>query len=198
MNKKKRAAIYLRVSTANQTTDNQLRELRKVATQRGWQIIDVYEDRGVSGSKGREARPAFDRVHRDAARGEIDVVMAWSIDRLGRSLQHVVVFIAELNQLGVDLYLHQQAVDSSTPSGRAMLSMCGVFAEFERGIIAERVRAGLRRARAQGKQLGRPRVPLEVEQVIRQRRAKGTGILKIAREMGVGVSVVQRVVRQPA
>ena len=124
--------------------------------------------------------------------------MAWSIDRLGRSLQHVVTFMAELSQLGVDLYLHQQAVDSSTPSGRAMLSMCGVFAEFERGIIAERVRAGLSRARAQGKQLGRPRVPLEVEQVIRQRRAKGAGILKIAREMGVGVSVVQRVVRQAA
>jgi DNA invertase Pin-like site-specific DNA recombinase len=198
MNKKKRAAIYLRVSTANQTTDNQLRELRKVASQRGWQIVDVYEDRGISGSKGREARPAFDRVHRDAARGELDVVMAWSIDRLGRSLQHVVAFMAELNQLGVDLYLHQQAVDSSTPSGRAMLSMCGVFAEFERGIIAERVRAGLSRARAQGKQLGRPRVPLEVEQVIRQRRASGLGILKIAREMGVGVSVVQRVVRQAA
>jgi DNA invertase Pin-like site-specific DNA recombinase len=198
MNKKKRAAIYLRVSTVSQTTDNQLRELRRVASQRGWQIVDVYEDRGISGSKGREARPAFDRVHRDAARGELDVVMAWSIDRLGRSLQHVVAFMAELAQLGVDLYLHQQAVDSSTPSGRAMLSMCGVFAEFERGIIAERVRAGLSRARAQGKQLGRPRVPMEVEQVIRQRRAEGTGILKIAREMGVGVSVVQRVVRQAA
>jgi DNA invertase Pin-like site-specific DNA recombinase len=198
MNKKKRAAIYLRVSTASQTTENQLRELRRVASQRGWQIVDVYEDRGISGSKGREARPAFDRVHRDAARGKLDVVMAWSIDRLGRSLQHVVAFMAELNQLGVDLYLHQQAVDSSTPSGRAMLSMCGVFAEFERGIIAERVRAGLNRARAQGKQLGRPRVSSEVEQVIRQHRAKGTGILKIARQMGVGVSVVQRVVRQAA
>jgi len=198
MNKKKRAAIYLRVSTANQTTDNQLRELRKVATQRGWQISDIYEDRGISGAKGREGRPAFDRLNRDAARGELDVVMAWSIDRLGRSLQHVVSFMTELNQLGVDLYLHQQAVDSSTPSGRAMLSMCGVFAEFERGIIAERVRAGLSRARANGKPLGRPRVPLEVEQSIRQRRAKGVGILKIAREMGVGVSVVQRVVRQAA
>lgn len=198
MNKKKRVAIYLRISTASQTTDNQLRELRKVASQRGWQIVDVYEDRGISGSKGREARPAFDRVHRDAARGKLDVVMAWSIDRLGRSLQHVVAFMAELSQLGVDLYLHQQAVDSSTPAGKAMLSMCGVFAEFERGIIAERVRAGLNRARAQGKQLGRPRVSSEVEQVIRQRRATGTGILKIAREMGVGVSVVQRVVRQAA
>jgi DNA invertase Pin-like site-specific DNA recombinase len=198
MNKKKRAAIYLRVSTASQTTENQLRELRKVAAQRGWQIVDTYEDRGISGSKGRDARPSFDRLHRDAARGKFDVVLAWSIDRLGRSLHHVVAFMAELGQLGVDLYLHQQAVDSSTPAGKAMLSMCGVFAEFERGIIAERVRAGLDRARAQGKQLGRPRISLNLEQKIRERRANGTGILKIAREVGVGVSVVQRVVRQAA
>jgi DNA invertase Pin-like site-specific DNA recombinase len=198
MNKKKRAAIYLRVSTSSQTTENQLRELRKVAAQRAWQVVDTYEDRGISGSKGRDARPAFDRLHKDAARGKFDVVLAWSIDRLGRSLHHVVAFMAELGNLEVDLYLHQQAVDSSTPAGRAMLSMCGVFAEFERGIIAERVRAGLDRARAQGKQLGRPRVSLSLEKEIRLRRANGTGILKIAREVGVGVSVVQRVVRQAA
>jgi DNA invertase Pin-like site-specific DNA recombinase len=198
MNKKKRAAVYLRVSTANQTTENQLRQLRKVAAQRGWRVVDVYEDRGVSGAKGRDARPSFDRLHRDAARGKIDIVLAWSVDRLGRSLHHVVAFMAELGQLGVDLYLHQQAVDSSTPAGKAMLSMCGVFAEFERGIIAERVRAGLDRARAQGKQLGRPRISLDLETAIRQRRARGSGILKIAREVGVGVSVVQRVVRQAA
>jgi DNA invertase Pin-like site-specific DNA recombinase len=198
MNKKKRAAIYLRVSTVSQTTENQLRELRKVAAQRGWQIVDIYEDRGVSGSKGRDARPSFDRLHKDAARGKFDFVLAWSIDRLGRSLHHVISFMAELGQLGIDLYLHQQAVDSSTPAGKAMLSMCGVFAEFERGIIAERVRAGLDRARAGGKQLGRPRVPVDLEQEIRQRRANGTGILKIAREVGVGVSVVQRVIRQAA
>jgi DNA invertase Pin-like site-specific DNA recombinase len=160
MNKKKRAAVYLRVSTANQTTENQLRE--------------------------------------DAARGKFDVVLAWSIDRLGRSLLHVVAFMAELGDLGVDLYLHQQAVDSSTPAGKAMLSMCSVFAEFERGMIADRVRAGLDRARAQGKQLGRPRISMDLERAIRQRRATGTGILKIAREIGVGVSVVQRVVRQAA
>jgi DNA invertase Pin-like site-specific DNA recombinase len=198
MTKKKRAAIYLRVSTSSQTTENQLRELRGVAVQRGWHIVDVYEDRGVSGSKGRDSRPSFDRLHKDAARGKFDVVLAWSIDRLGRSLHHVVAFMAEIGQLGIDLYLHQQAVDSSTRSGRAMLSMCGVFAEFERGIIAERVRAGLERARAQGKQLGRPRISDELERAIRQRRAHGTGILKIAREVGVGVSVVQRVIRQAA
>lgn len=195
MNKKKRAAIYLRVSTASQTTENQLRELRKVAEQRGWHVVDVYEDRGISGTKGRDARPSFDRLHKDAARGKFDVVVAWSIDRLGRSLHHVVGFMAELGELGIDLYLHQQAVDSSTPAGKAMLAMCGVFAEFERGIIAERVRAGLDRARAQGKQLGRPRVSMDLERAIRRRRESGIGILKIAREVGVGVSVVQRVVQ---
>lgn len=194
MGKSKRAAIYLRVSTAGQTTANQLRELRKVADQRGWQVTEVYEDHGVSGSKGREQRPGLDRLHRDCARGKVEVVMAWSIDRLGRTLHHVVTLMAELGELGVGLYLHQQAVDSSTPAGRAMLAMCGVFAEFERGMIVERVKAGLARARAQGKRIGRPKVPLQVERAIRQRRAKGIGMVKIARELGVGVSVVQRVV----
>lgn len=193
MGQSKRAAIYLRVSTSGQTTENQRRELEKVAEQRGWIIADIYEDHGISGAKGRDKRPAFDRLYKDAARGKVDVVMAWSIDRLGRSLHHVVAFMAELGELGVDLYLHQQAVDSSTPAGKAMLAMCGVFAEFEREMIRERVNAGLARARAQGKRLGRPKVDASVEHAIRQRRAKGQGMLKIARELGVGVSVVQRV-----
>jgi DNA invertase Pin-like site-specific DNA recombinase len=194
MGKGKRVGIYLRVSTTSQTTANQRRELEKVADQRGWQVVQVYEDHGVSGSKGREARPAFDQLCKDAARGKLDVVMAWSIDRLGRSLHHVVSFMAELGELGVGLYLHQQAVDSSTPSGKAMLAMCSVFAEFERGMIVERVKAGLDRARAQGRTLGRPRVSEKVECDIRRKRAKGLGMLKIARELGIGVSVVQRVV----
>lgn len=120
--------------------------------------------------------------------------MAWSIDRLGRSLHHVVSFMAELGELGVGLYLHQQAVDSSTPAGKAMLAMCGVVAEFERGMIVERVKAGIERAREQGRRLGRPPVSNQVERTIGLRRAKGMGILKIGREVGVGVSVVQRVV----
>lgn len=189
----KRAAIYLRVSTKEQTTDNQRLELEAVAKQRGWTIAGVYEDRGISGSKGREKRPAFDQLHKDSARGKIDIVMAWSIDRLGRSLHHVVAFMAELGELSVGLYLHQQAVDSSTPAGKAMLAMCSVFAEFERGMIIERVNAGLARAKAQGKRLGRPTVDQSIEKQIKLRRAKGVGMLKIARELGVGTSVVQRV-----
>lgn len=152
--KTKRAALYLRVSpTTEQTTENQRRELERVAVQRGWTIVEVFEDHGISGAKGRDKRPAFNKLCNDCTRGHIDVVMSWSIDRLGRSLHHVVVFMAELSDLGVALYLHQQAVDSSTPAGKAMLAMCSVFAEFERAMIVERVKAGLARARAEGKKL---------------------------------------------
>ena len=195
MGKLKRVGIYLRVSTAGQTTDNQLLELRRVAEQRGWLVAQLYEDNGISGIKGREKRPAFDQLCKDAARGKLDLVMSWSIDRLGRSLHHVVTFMAELHELGVGLYLHQQAVDSSTPAGKAMVAMCGVFAEFERSMIVERVNAGLARARAQGKTLGRPRVTASTEDQIRQLRAEGVGMNRVARQLGIGVSVVQRVAR---
>lgn len=194
MTSNKRVGIYLRVSRDTQTTTNQLMELRRVAEQRGWHIADIYEDHGISGSKGREQRPAFDKLCKDAARGKLDMVLAWSIDRLGRSLHHVVSFMVEMVELGVGLYLHQQAVDTSTPAGRAMVSMCGVFAEFERCLTVERIRSGLARARSEGKQLGRPRTSGLVEDRIRELRGHGMGMLRIAREVGVGVSVVQRLV----
>ena len=190
----KRAAIYSRVSTSGQTTENQRQELERVARQRGWEIVEVYEDAGISGAKGRDQRPALDRLHRDATRGRFDIVMAWSVDRLGRSLHQLVNFMAEMGQLGVGVYLHQQALDTSTAAGRAMLSMCSVFAEFERDMIVERVNAGLRRARAQGKRLGRPRVGHHVEAAVRQLRRRGSGIKAIAKELKIGVSVVQRVI----
>ena len=120
--------------------------------------------------------------------------MAWSVDRLGRSLQHLVGFLDDIHAKGVDLYLHQQNIDTSTPSGKAMFQMAGVFAEFERSMIQERVKAGLERARAQGKVLGRPKVSSRVEARICKERTAGKGILKIAKELGVGTSVVQRVV----
>lgn len=188
-----RAAIYLRVSTASQDTDNQRLELERVAQQRGWDIVGIYEDAGISGAKGRDKRPGFDRLLKDATRGKFDIVAAWSVDRLGRSLQDLVAFLAELRDTGRDLYLHQQAIDTSTPSGRAMFGMLGVFAEFERGMIRERVNAGLARARAKGTKLGRRRVAADVEARILALRSGGMGILKIGRELGVGTSVVQRV-----
>jgi DNA invertase Pin-like site-specific DNA recombinase len=118
--------------------------------------VRVYKDRGISGAKGKDRRPEFDALHKAAARREFEVVMAWSVDRLGRSLQDLVAFLSEIHAAGVDLFLHQQGVDTTTPGGKAMFQMLGVFAEFERSIIQERVRAGLRRAKAEGKQLGRP------------------------------------------
>jgi len=131
---------------------------------------------------------------KDAIRKEFDIFMAWSVDRLGRSLQHLVEFLDGIHAKRVNLYLHQQNIDTSTPAGKALFQMVGVFSEFERAIIRERVKAGLERARAQGKVLGRPRVLPKVERAILKARSQGTGIRKIASELGFGVSVVQRVV----
>src|SRR5215471_12089441 len=163
----KRAVFYLRVSTQDQTTANQERELREIAGRMGCDVVKVYRDHGISGAKRRDKRPAFDAMCRAATRREFDVVMAWSVDRLGRSLQDLVGFLSELHVLRIDLYLHQQGLDTRTPAGKALFQMMGVFAEFERAMIQERVRAGLARARAEGKHIGRPRVGLETEQAIR-------------------------------
>ncbi len=193
----KRVAIYARVSTGEQTPDNQLQELRGVAERMGWQVAAEYVDRGISGAKGREQRPAYDRLYDAIVRREIDLVMAWSVDRLGRSLQQLVGLLSDLHAKRVDLYLYQQGIDTTTAAGKAMFQMCGVFAEFERAMIRERVKAGLERARAQGKTLGRPRTPQSVEKQIRAARQQGKGIKRIANELGVGVSTVQRVVHEP-
>jgi DNA invertase Pin-like site-specific DNA recombinase len=190
----KRVGVYLRVSTTDQTTANQRLDLERVAAQRGWVIAETYVDHGISGSKGRDKRPAFDKLCKDATSGKLDLVAAWSIDRLGRSLQHVVTFLNELSAMNVDLYLHQQSVDSSTPGGKAMLSMCAVFAEFERNMIIERVTAGMARARSQGKVFGRTKVSPATELEIHRLRKLGHGIIKTAKLAGVGVSTVQRVV----
>ena len=155
----KRAVLYLRVSTLDQTTANQERELREVAGRMGCEIVHVYKDHGISGAKGRDKRPAFDHLCQDAAQRKFDLVMAWSVDRLGRSLQDLVAFLSELQALHIDLFLHQQGLDTTTPGGKAMFQMLGVFAEFERAMIQERVRAGLKRAVSEDKQLGRPRIP---------------------------------------
>jgi len=190
----KRVALYLRVSTKGQSVENQRRDLELVAKRSGWRVVEIYKDSGISGAKGRDQRPGFDRLMKDATRRQFDVVAAWSVDRLGRSLQDLVTSLGELHTLGVDLYLHQQAIDTTTPSGKALFQMMGVFAEFERAIIRERVNAGLARAKATGVKLGRKPVGSETERRIRELRATGMGILKIARELGVGTSVVQRVV----
>jgi DNA invertase Pin-like site-specific DNA recombinase len=189
----KRVALYLRVSTAEQTVENQQRELEMAAERHGWQVVITFADAGISGSKGRDKRPAFDRLCRGIARREFDLVAAWSVDRLGRSLQDLVGFLGELHAKGIDLYLYQQGIDTTTPAGKAMFQMMGVFAEFERAMIVERVNSGLARARAAGKRLGRPTISRRKEDAIRRLLAGGTGIVKAAKTVGVGVSVVQRV-----
>ena len=193
MNNPKRVALYARVSTDGQTTENQRRELRAAVERNGWTIAVEFIDHGISGAKGRKDRPQFDALLRAVARKEFDVVAAWSVDRLGRSLQDLVGFLSDLQSKKVDLYLHQQALDTSTPSGKAMFGMLGVFAEFERSIIQERVKAGLAHARAKGTTLGRPKADVVIEERIRELAAQGMGKVKIARTLGVGVSLTQRV-----
>lgn len=197
MAKAKRAAIYLRVSTGEQTVENQRRDLEAAAAARGWQIVATFADEGISGSKGRDKRPGLDRMLKDATRGKFDVVMSWAVDRMGRSLPDLVGTLQELHGAKVDLFLHQQAIDTTTPAGKAMFGMMGVFAEFERSMIQARIKAGLERAKTSprkgAKAIGRPKVADGTEAAIRAHLAAGTGIVKAAKLIGVGVSTVQRV-----
>ena len=187
-----RVALYARVSTSGQTVANQLGELKAVAKRSGWQVVQIQQDEGFSGAKGRAQRPALDALLKCAARREFDMVAAWSVDRLGRSLQDLICTLAELQALGVGLYLHQQAVDTTTPAGRALFQMMGVFAEFERAMIRERINAGLARARAEGKRLGRPPVAEAVAEGVLEALAAGQGIRATARRSGISAGTVRR------
>jgi DNA invertase Pin-like site-specific DNA recombinase len=161
----------------------------------GHEIVAVYRDKGFSGAKGRNGRPGFNAMHRDAARRRFDMVMAWSVDRLGRSLQDLVAFLSELHALKIELYLHQQGLDTTTPAGKAMFQMMGVIAEFERTLIQERVRAGMARAKREGKHVGRPPIAPELEERIRAALAVAgrPGVRVIARQFGVNPGTVQRI-----
>jgi DNA invertase Pin-like site-specific DNA recombinase len=190
-----RAAIYLRVSRDDQTTENQRLVLERVAKHRSWEIVQTYEDAGI-GAKGRDQRPAFDAMLKDAVRRRFDILMVWSIDRLGRSVLHVANALAELDAAGVRLYCDQQGIDSGTPMGRAMIQMASVFGEQERSMNRERVLAGLDRYRQQGGKLGRPKVAPKIEDAIRKHLRAGKGILKVAAIVGCGSGTVQRVKRE--
>jgi DNA invertase Pin-like site-specific DNA recombinase len=196
--KVKRAALYVRVSTDHQTLENQTRELSQIAERRGWQVVETYSDAGISGSKGRDKRPGLDRMLNDAGRRKFDIVMAWSIDRLGRSLIDLLNTVQSLEAYGVDLYLDQQNIDTTTPTGRLTFQITGAFAEFERSMIRQRVKLGLKRAKAQGKQLGRPAIGVELERKARRELRKGTGILKVAKMVGLGTGTVHRIKREMA
>ena len=210
MAKAKRAAMYLRVSTDDQTVENQRRELTAAATARGWTVVAEYADEGISGAKGRDGRPQLDLLLKDAVRRRFDVAMVWAVDRLGRSLPDLIASMQELHGAKVDLFMLQQGIDTTTPGGKAMFQMLGVFGEFERAMIQARVKAGMSRAMeeqaagkvrigADGKRrkdIGRPKVSADTEKAIRARLAAGVGILKIASELGVGSGTVQRIKRE--
>jgi DNA invertase Pin-like site-specific DNA recombinase len=212
MAKAVRAAIYLRVSTDGQTVENQRRELEAAATARGWTVAHVYADCGVSGAKGRDKRPQLDLMLTDAVRRRFDVLMVWSVDRLGRSLSDLIASMQELHSAAVDMFILQSGIDTTTPGGRAMFQMMGVFAEFERTMIVDRVKAGMARAKAEqadgvkrrhadgrAKQnIGRPTVAKEKVKAVLARLAAGEGMLKIAAAEGVGSGTVQKIKKSMA
>jgi DNA invertase Pin-like site-specific DNA recombinase len=198
MTKPKRAALYVRVSTDRQTVENQITKLSEIAKARGWQIVATFNDAGISGAKSRKDRPGLDAMLKEAQRGAFDVIMAWSIDRVGRSLIDLLATIQHLEACHVDLYLDQQAIDTTTPAGKLMFQVTGAFAEFERSMIRERVHAGLKRAVASGKVLGRRFVESDPDGAAKAKRArkmlaKGTGINKVAKTVGLSNGTVARV-----
>ena len=185
----KRVAIYARVSTDKQTCENQLNELRSIAERMQYIIVDEFIDEGISGATS--SRPALDALMKSATQRRFDMVMCWSIDRLGRSLQNLIEILNELQSLKVDLFFMQQGLDTSTSAGRMMFSIFGALAEFERNLIRERVIAGQNRAKARGVKMGRPsKMNDGLKSAIQLLRQKGMGIKKIAKECGVGIGTV--------
>jgi DNA invertase Pin-like site-specific DNA recombinase len=191
----KTAALYLRVSTSDkgQTTDNQRLVLEEVARRHGWEITHVFEDAGVSGTKGRDQRPAFNELMQGVVRKDFDIILTWAVDRLSRSLQDLIAFLTDIQQKKVHLYVHQSALDTSSAHGTMLFQLLGIFSQFEASMIRSRVMAGLDRAKAQGKRLGRPSLaPIEVKQ-IRQSLDKGLSIRKAAKKHGVSTATIMRV-----
>jgi DNA invertase Pin-like site-specific DNA recombinase len=187
----KKVAIYARVSTDKQTCENQLQELRAIAERMNYTIVAEFIDNGISGMKTRQDRPALDQLMKSATQRKFDMVMCWSIDRLGRSLQNLVEILNELQAMKIDLFFLQQGMDTSTPSGRMIFSVFGAIGEFERNLIRERVIAGQKRAVANGVKMGRPsKMNDGMRSAIQLLREKGMGIKQIARELKVGIGSV--------
>ena len=191
----KKVAIYARVSTDSQTVENQLQELQAVAQRNGWIVVAVHTDEGISGAKGRDKRPGYNALLTGVTRREYEMILCWSVDRLGRSLPHLVGFLGDIQAKGVDLYLHQQGLDTSTPSGRMLFQMLGVFAEFERSMIRERIMSGLRRT---SKKSGRKPMADDRAEAIRKSLQNGLGIRATARLHKASPMTVTRIAREMA
>ena len=191
----KKVCLYCRVSTTHQTSENQLRELRAVAERMGYEIVSEFIDNGISGAKSRKDRPALDEMMKMATHRKFDMVMCWSIDRLGRSLQHLVEILNELQAIKIDLYFMQQGMDTTTPSGRMIFSVFGAIGEFERNLIRERVIAGQKRAKASGTHIGRPtKMNDGMRSAIKTMHENGMSIRQIAKSCKVGIGTVYSVI----
>jgi len=190
----KRAALYLRVSTLDQHPETQLLDLRQMAAQRGLEIVTEYTDR-ISGAKAR--RPGLDQMMADARRGKFDVILVWASDRIARSVKHFLEVLDELNRIGVEYVSFRENIDTAGPLGRAIVVIVSAVAELERSLIVERVRAGMRRAKLEGRQIGRRPLDLDREAILRDHRL-GQSLGKIAREQGISKATVHRVVHELA
>jgi DNA invertase Pin-like site-specific DNA recombinase len=188
----KRAALYLRVSTVDQHPETQVYDLRQMAAQRGYEIAKEYTDR-ISGVKAR--RPGLDEMMRDARRGHFDVVLVWACDRIARSTRHFLEVLDELNRLNVEFVSFREQIDTGGPLGRAIVVIIGAIAELERSLIVERVRSGMRRARLEGRPIGRPALALDREAIVKDRR-NGDSLGTIARNHRVSRTTVHRVLHE--
>ena len=189
-----KCAIYSRVSTTDQHTENQVNKLRDIAKLKEYSVVKEFTDKGISGKHGRNIRTGFDALIKGAVSKEFDMILVWSVDRLGRSLQDLISFLNEINSVGCNLYIHNSQLDSSTPSGKMLFSLLGVFSEFERSMISSRVKLGLQRAVSEGKKLGRPsKLNDGLIHSIKYMKEQGVGIRKMSRDLGVGVSTIYRV-----
>jgi DNA invertase Pin-like site-specific DNA recombinase len=189
----KRAALYTRVSTLDQNPQTQLYDLRTLAQQRGLEIVKEYTDRGISGARAR--RPALDELLRDARRGQFDVVLVWACDRLARSVRHFLEVLDDLNHLGIEFISYRENIDTAGPLGRAVVVIIGAIAELERNLIIERVRAGMRRARLEGRHIGRKPLLIDRAGVLRE-RAQGRSLTQIAQTFRFSRASVSRILKE--
>jgi len=188
----KRIAIYARVSTTDQSTESQLLDLRRYTRERGWNIFKEYVDEGISGTK--DSRPALNELMNSAKKRRFDMVLVWRFDRFARSTKHLILALEEFKNLGVDFVSYQENIDTSSPLGSAIFTIISAVAQLERDIIAERVKAGLRRAKENGKKLGRPRASVDTEK-IHWLRSKGLSLRAIAKETGISRATVSDLLR---